>query len=217
METLKKFIILTTVLILTSGPPALGTYTPIWRGMAGSTFQEWYFSTDDPMPSPEPSTYFNPYDGQTELMVDGHGWVDEYGTRTGIWALSGQIYVHIPNHPVIDEEKNIWVQLIWKEEEIFSNPFLPKQPGVTPMSMPPFTFMTMSRSDELLEEGWVYSLFEINIWPNPIEEWVMVNGDIMVDYLSIDTICLPEPATFLLFGAAGLLNIYSRKKKYTSC
>jgi hypothetical protein len=211
MKTLKRFIILTTVLILTGGPLALGMYTPVWRGMDGSTFQEWDFSTDDPFPLPELSTYFNPY-GTTELMVDGHGWVDEFGSRSGIWALSGQIDTYIPNRPVIEGEKGIWVQLIWKGMEVLPdpNPYLPEEPII---GIAPFNFMTMTRSDESLDEGWVYSLFEINIWPNPIEEWVTVKGDIIVDYLSIDTICLPEPATLLLFGAAGLLNICSRKKK----
>ncbi|MHC4075592.1 MAG: hypothetical protein ACYSRZ_04180 [Planctomycetota bacterium] len=212
MKTLKRFIILTMVLILTAGPLALGTYTPVWRGMAGSTFQEWDFSTDDPFPLPELSTSFNPY-GTTELMVDGHGWVDEFGSRSGIWALSGQIDVHIPNRPVIEGEKGIWVQLIWKGMEVSPNPYLPEEPII---GIAPFDFMTMARNDEPLDpldEGWVYSLFEINIWPNPIEEWVVVKGDIIVDYLSIDTICLPEPATLLLFGAAGLLNICSKKKK----
>ena len=64
--------------------------------------------------------------------------------------------------------------------------------------------MDMSRNDTT-EAGWTLSVFRINLYPNPPEEWFTIKGDIIVDHLAIDTRCLPEPATVALLGLGALV------------
>lgn len=183
-------------------------FPPPWRGEGGSTFQEWDFSTDNITPLPDLGTLYNPY-GAPLLRVNPMGdWIDVIGERQGVWPLSGAIDVYIPNWPEPRPEKEIWIQLTWKATDV--DPLLPNEPvvGVAPfMSMEIFH---MEGRD--LGDGWLRTPFKINIWPNPIEEWITIRGDIMVDQLVIDTHCIPEPATLALLGIGALITLTRRRR-----
>jgi len=180
-------------------------FPPLWRGDQGSTVQQWNFATDEHIPAPD--SVSNPY-GDPLLRVNSvDDWIDGIDQRQGVWSLSGEIDVYIPNWPEIRPEKEIWVQLTWKATDV--DPFLPNEPVV---GVVPFEYMEASLISEQLGDGWMHSLFLINIWPNPVEEWITIKGDIMVDQLVIDTICVPEPATLVLFGMGWLVTV-ARKKR----
>jgi hypothetical protein len=125
----------------------------------------------------------------------------------GAWPLSGEIDVHIPNLPEIRPHKEIWVQLTWMPGAL--DPFLPSVPVI---GVAPFDSMQMVQGDDIdLGNGWTHSLFMVTIWPNPVEEWITIKGNIAVDQLVIDTICIPEPATVIILGIGGVLAL-NRKK-----
>jgi hypothetical protein len=70
------------------------------------------------------------------------------------------------------------------------------------------------RTDYSPVNGWKQSLFQIDIKPNPFEEWIVIKGDIVVDSVTIDTICTPEPTTLgLLIGGAFMAIRRCRKIK----
>ncbi|MCJ7693777.1 MAG: PEP-CTERM sorting domain-containing protein [Sedimentisphaerales bacterium] len=208
MLAYKKMLSLCTVivLVLCSGVFADDLRPPDWRGHDDSTFQLWNFSTPDLEPLPDivenpfgsPILRVNPFDGQ---------WME----LPGAWPLSGEIDVYIPNYPEIRPYKEIWIQLTWMPVDLNPDPFLPNAPviGVTP-----FDTMQMTRGDDIdLGNGWTNSLFMVTLWPNPTEEWITIKGNIVVDQLVIDTICIPEPATVIILGIGGVLALKRKKRK----
>ncbi|UCC22787.1 MAG: PEP-CTERM sorting domain-containing protein [Planctomycetota bacterium] len=201
-----KLLALCLAVILAAGSTsfaALELQVPYWRGTEGSTFQQWSFSDDNPAPPlPDPG-FINPYDPPPQLVVDAAApWIPD----PGAWPLSGQIDVYIPNNPQPNEKKEIWLQVIW-QPGFNPSPVLPDAPWV---AVWPFTTMDMSHS-YTTENGWTLSLFRINLYPNPPEEWITVKGNIIVDHIAIDTRCVPEPATVALLGL-GALVVFRRKR-----
>lgn len=198
-----KFFTLCLVTLL-AGSTALAydLVAPDWRGSAGSTYQRWEFSDSNSTPAPTYVT--NPY-GIPKLEVNTpFGWDDN-----GAWPLSGEMDIYLPNSPIVDGYKDIWIQLTWQPQALDPDPYLPDQPLI---AVTPFDSMTVTRSDDdMVVSGWTYSLFKITIWPNPAEEWLTIKGDILVDELVIDTRCVPEPTTVVLLGLGGLSLMRKRR------
>ena len=200
---MKKFIsVLCFLVILTAGSAALAT----------TTSQIWYFDkTGDVMPVPD--VVDNAY-GDPQLKVDkgsGTGWqATTPDGRTGVWSLSGEIDVVIPNYPVPNPYKEITINLTWAPGG--TDPFLPDQP-IVGVSAIPMDSMTMSVVNEPIPGTiWTQSIYSIVIWPNPPIEWIAIKGDILVDELDIKTTCVPEPATMGLLGLGGLALLRVRRK-----
>lgn len=208
----KLLLIICVILVLGRVSTVQAAVVPPWRGNVGSTYQEWSFSTGDSISAPDDGGNGNPY-GTPSLSAspgrNGEGWINFLGQRQGIWGLSGQIDAIIPNRPGPFPEKEIWVWLRWKSQGDL-DPFLPEWPIV---DASPYTDMEKHYIEESIEaDGWVNSRFEITIWPNPDQELIFVKGDIYVDHLIIDTICIPEPATVLLLGLGGLVGVMRRRR-----
>ncbi len=169
---------------------------PSWRGQPGTTFGEWEFSTSDPNPLPEPG-YLYPYTMPSTDIEPGlfQSWMDSWNGRQGVWPLSGQITVTIPNSPEPLNEKNIWVQLTWA----------PQAPDVFPaVSETRFGVPSSLVEESALPDGWYHSTYEIQLEPNPDWETVLITGGINVDEMVIDTQCVPEPGTLVLLALCGL-------------
>lgn len=206
------------VALVAASPAVAEPPVPSWqRGDEGTTFQEWTFDDGNSTPSPVEGTYHNPYADETNpvlLHVDTlHRWFDTAEQMQGVWALSGEIDIVIPNNPQQNPYKQIQLYLVWKPEKetdlpIEPDPFLPDSPLV---AVTPFDEMKMSMND-VIEDGWHYSTYDITIWPNPDKEWFTVKGNVLVDYVAIDTICVPEPAT-VIFVAVGMLTTIRWRKK----
>ena len=178
-------------------------------GTAPTTYQSWDFATDANPTAPDVD--LNPY-GTAELTVLGDFWdntihYDGYAGRTGVWGYENDIQVFLPNNPVLNPYKEIWVQITYTATNAPNLFVLPEgDPGS-------YAVMTMEQNVDLLD-GWFHATYRVIVEPNPAWEINVIRPadcTLYVDDLIIETICDdPDPATMLLLGLGGLL---LRKKK----
>jgi len=195
---MKKFITLCFLVILGAGSAALAT----------TTSQIWYFDSE---PALEPDLLDNDY-GVPVLTVDtspAGGWVADPSGTGGAWALSGRIDVIVPNDPTLRDYKTIDILLTWRAGQLGS---LPGHPLVG-VGADPMDSMQMDIVPQSPVGVWNVTLFQITLWPNPAEEWILIQGDIVVDQLEIVTECIPEPATMGLLGLGSLALLRYRRKR----
>lgn len=183
---------------------------PPWRGMPGTTFQQWEFLTPNPMPLPD--LVINPY-GQDEAQVwpgTGQQWWDIWGGQQGVWPLSGAMEFYIPNQPITNDYKDVWIQITWAKQAFVSEPVLSSTPGgaVSLLSQ-----VDIGPTGEPPPAGanWWHSTYLIHIEPNPNFETIRIDGTIMVDEVVIDTICIPEPAGLGLLALGTLVLGWRRR------
>ena len=202
---MKKLITICLLVVLGSTSMAFAT----------TTKHVWYFQDENPMPAADVvETAYGEATLRVEPAAIQDPWKEVVDGRLGVWALSGEIDVIIPNYQVLQPYKTITIDLVWKPGG--NNDFMPDRPLVG-VSAVPMERMEMTRPDEdadvALDDGWWRSRYNIIIFPNPPEEWIAIKGDILVDELTIETECVPEPATMGLLGLGSLALVRFRRKR----
>lgn len=214
-----------TVALVAASPAATEPPVLNWqRDDGGATFQEWYFGTDDTTPAPDDS--YNPYatdNNPVRLRVEtDHGWYGSLSRGEGVWVLSGEIDTVIPNRPEPNPYKEIVLELTWKplwdvpDNPFTPDPFLPDTPSIGAGSLIDGQNYSVAISYALGDpdsSGWYHTSAKITIEPNPPIEYISIKGNILVDSLSVDTICVPEPTTIAFLAAGGLYALLPRKRK----
>jgi len=169
-----------------------------WRGTE-ATYQRWEFLTPDLNPPADQND--NPY-GDPELTVIGHEWLPEWGGREGLWMLSGTIRIRIPNRPDSGPEslKLIWLQVIWTSE----NPTNPEELTLVTETSGPVAKPSAKYPDCTLESygpgNWILSTHTFILRPNPEYEEITITGNVLVDRVVVETICIPGLRTADLNG-----------------
>ncbi len=181
-------------------PPVGGQYPPEWRGQDGTTWALWEFSNDDPNPPFDQGS--NRYGATTLTVVPapGHVWQDSYDGQQGVWELSGTVTIEIDNRPEPLPEKWILVELIWQSNG-----------GGLGVREQDSGIQGTLVLDEPINDTWRRSVYEIILPLNPPHETILITG-IRVDRLSIDTICIPEPATLCLLAVGASLALLRRRR-----
>jgi len=198
---------------------------PPWRGMPGSTVQEWDFTTDANPALPE--NYANPYGTPSATISLGFaasGYWETYppipGGRVGVWDIGrgideedpaiGRITLVIPNTVNTDPTsyKEIWVQVTYYKDLTMA-PIVEVPGGVL--------LGGESRRIEIVPmwgEWWLdQTMWRIE--PNPTQETILITGHdwgSMIDQVVVDTICIPEPATMSLVGV-GCVLLFARRRR----
>jgi hypothetical protein len=188
---MNKFLVPVLAIVLLAGSLAF----------AAQTFQEWRFNNDTVTPAPD--TVNNPYGTPALRVAPGPGgWISGQDGRTGIWSLSGEIDIIIPNRPVIEGWKVIDLYVVWKAGNL--DPFLPDVPLVGVQTNPEYEKLEMSQERTVLQGpgDWRQTWYAITVWPNPDTEWLAIKGDILVDEVRVTTECVPEPATVGLLAGS---------------
>jgi hypothetical protein len=180
---------------------------PLWRGFPNTTWGQWEFGTDDQTPPADDGFFAFGDPSMTVTPGTNMGWLDDYEGRQGVWQLSGWFDVTLQNDPVERPFKDIWLQLTWFPQNETAAPVIEiLDPEVSE------PFVTTPTDDEELSDGWHHTVFHFQIFPNPAEETLRVQGAINVDEVVIDTRCVPEPATLVLVvtGSIGVILLRRR-------
>jgi hypothetical protein len=170
-----------------------------------STFQQWSFSEWNYGPVNPDDGWQNAF-GTPKLYVNPSSlWNSIVEGHTGVWTFTdlwGGVGIDIPNNPGPMPENDMWITLTWKAAGLS---ILPDRPivgvGIQPDQEIP------------LGDGWMSTLFKIDFGPNPPDEWLAINGDILLDQVTVETHSVPEPATVGLLICGALL-AFRRRKKY---
>lgn len=186
---------------------------PWQRGDPGSTYQLWEFTEN---PGPEPAAYSNPYG--VPLLLIGNGtypdWVPgpdqaviptwhlgsiEQGADGTITEMPGTVELSIPNKPIPNFHKLVYVQ-ITSDKGVLAN-----QP---PVSIPAWTSVTSP--GPIIKHpygGWYTYNWLIEIRPNPDFEQITFTFPYStnISQVVVDTICVPEPSALASLGTSGIL------------
>ena len=182
---------------------------PEWQGQPGTTFQQWSFSTSDRVNvSPDAAGLNNQY-GDPFVWVGGRAvWND-----VGAWALvTDEMDFFIPNNPQLQPRKEMQIEVIWLQG---GQGFLPKRPLVSVFpeyedGRIVFPDISILGQETIPGTSLIKTIFGVDIAPNPMREWIIIKGDIVIDHIAVDTYCIPEPCTLVLVG---LGVIFGLKKK----
>jgi hypothetical protein len=211
------FILVNTVMSNTS-PDYLPAYIAeakmLWnRGDEGSTWQVFDFYTNANPAKPDYGD--NPY-GESMITInesdsywDGNfdGWSGGYGPI--------DLSLQIPNNEDPLAYKEVWLELSYRGTlEEFS--VIPE--GLEGIE---YTVEQLLGPDSNPGQGWALAIIGLRISPNPVSEtinlrinsvpWCQVTPS--VDYVIVDTLCIPEPATLLLLcSGIGLVNRLRRRR-----
>jgi hypothetical protein len=169
--------------------PDAGSYNDY--GTAGD---DWYANV---MPSPEEDE-----------------WIAMESGAYGVWALSGTLYAVIPNTDVTGPgtSKTMQVQLVWKPQDGFTMTDAGVSMAVEDDNWTLRKFAVTDAQSVTLSNGWYQSIWTIDWIPNPAIESFTITGNIYVDSLIVDTICIPEPATLTIMGLGLAAMLRTRKK-----
>lgn len=197
----KRVVILAVAVALFVAAPASAA---LWwdPGDPGSTHQEWTF--DDADNPAAPGVDENPF-GTASATISSGGyspepvWHADWLGRQGVWEADElEAYLQIPNQPIPNEYKEIWVELGFYGT--IRNLTVAAPAGTTRVDILAVEVVEVGNGWNKLAVGW-------RIEPNPEWENPCINFDGVgdVDYVIIDTICIPEPVTICLLGLGCLL------------
>jgi len=176
------------------------------------TLQTWNFDT---LTNPTlPESYDNIYGTPTaELSTpqtppDYFGWMDVVDGRQGVWTGDPlAITLTIPNQPIPNAYKEIWLEMDFQAVLEWIN--------ITPSPVEASVVEEIFRDISTVDCQWSKLTIGWRIYPNPLEETICLSitgtGG-MVDYITVETCCIPEPATITLFSLGALVLLKGKRK-----
>ncbi|MHC4742678.1 MAG: hypothetical protein ACYS8Z_12240 [Planctomycetota bacterium] len=194
---MKRALFVLAVCAVLTGP-VMAVPSLYWnRGENGSTYQLWTFDDNDNPAAPEIDE--NPY-GTAEATIDG-GYADHFVGMDGVWGNHPdpvEIALFIPNAQVRNPYKDIVIEMCYKG--------VVTGVSVSPAGNPDMSTNFVLAEDPVLVDPinlWYIARYKIRIFPNPDAEIIYISATGtggFIDYISVDTICIPAPGAILLGG-----------------
>lgn len=191
-------------------------FVPDWRGLDGTTYEQWWFGSDVNPAVPE--FIDNDYGSAIALIIVGEygsGWLDNpgLGTQTGMWDIGGsdgQIVLDIDNQPLALDYKQIWLQVTYYQS-IGGAPIV-DVPGAQLVS----SQTVLIEEDMMPGMGWYLDQSIWRIEPNPSYEQIILTGNpggSVIDQIVVDTYCIPEPASMALLIVGGFIAFKKQRRR----
>ncbi len=143
----------------------------------------------------------NPF-GEPEARIFGDFpftvWKKTDNGHQGVWRFEDYIELYVPNSPVPDNRKEIWLQMTYSAG-------YGHQPLV--VTLPYQSSINVVEWTKLDQYYW-HVTYHVIVEPNPVEEMIYIQPrdcTLYLDEIVLDTLCIPEPASLLLLAVAGLL------------
>ena len=176
------------------------------------TYQEWHFTTNTNPAAPEVDD--NPIGDFPELnaRLQGAFFAPNLTWEDGIWRDSAlTITIDIPNNQVPNPYKRVLVQMLIQGDLVLS--WIRDGEGND--------FERISRQMEPAENdpSWLLVTDEWRIEPNPFFERLCyglsgVDGtEAMIDWIKIQTVCVPEPASIGLLVIGGVSLTFLKRRR----
>jgi hypothetical protein len=197
---MKKLVFMVVMLFL--AVPALATLSlGSWNeGDTGTTHQIWDFTPGHIVPSgsgytADPEVVFNPQPNRVAATITpmfSGSWDDVTKINASDFI---QVALEIPNYEFLNDYKVIWVDI---GNAIVSGITISATDGGSTT----FNYLVLPGQGD--------AEFGVKIWPNPYVEKVnfyvtSATGPAVLDYIHVDTICIPEPATMALLVLGALV------------
>jgi len=178
------------------------------------TLQTWTFETLTNPHHTLPEFYNNKYGtpkaeiSTTQNPPDYFGWLDVVNGRQGAWAGDPlNIKLTIPNQPIPCAYKVIHLEMEFQPILDFIK--------VTPSPVYGSVVKEIFRDISPVDSQWKKLTVDWRIEPNPNEEAICISitgtGG-LVDYITVHTVCIPEPATAMLLSLGTLAFLTKRRK-----
>ncbi len=158
-------------------------------------------------------------DSPDALVYEGVSYAECYDGRDGVLLVNGLGYENmdffIPNY-IGGENKEITIQIIYQSTG--SEPLIGVSPYLNGELMTEGIYANGRTSHVSLEGYWFCDTFEFVVIPNPDYEYITLGFEnnpvspvLAVDSVTVETVCVPEPAT-LCFMALGSLTLLRKRK-----
>ncbi len=184
---------------------------PCWRGLAGSTFQQWAFSVSNNPASIPAELVTNSYGAPQGTLAAGPfsvGYIESdsfLGCRQGIWDLGqfGTLTIAVPNNPAASagSYKYVQVQVTQYRDSLYNANATVSISGATLVSQSQTTVETTTFGGQWIIQRTVFRVGP----PSPASESVVITGGAngsLIDQVVADTLVLDFPCPADITAAA---------------
>jgi hypothetical protein len=209
---------LVSCLLISQSHAILFEYPPDWRGDDGTTYQTWSFTTSELTPDVSENE-----NGTASIEFTGEFFTDYlwlefdplYPEQEGVWMYETEMWITIPNFQVPNPYKEIVLEIIYSDKDGYA-PTILAMPEDDLNSYSVMSLIEDAPLDENSTECADYrrAVYSITLEPNPTFETIVIKPrfyTLYVDKLTIDTICVPEPASLSILALGGLFLLKRRK------